>query len=144
MKSLALVYAVLILAVGLAVLFLAAAAFGAGPVVDEVERDGVDLLYAALAALVAGGGGLLMRRPQDVFRAKRAQNGTQAPEGKMSTAQLALDSIRAHELTCEEHRREMRGELEKLHARISDVKGRVADVQADVSYIKGLLDGKEK
>ena len=118
-----------------------------GPVVAEAEKDGVDLLYAALAALVAAGGGLFVKRPQDVIRERRAQNGTQAApagNGRVDAGQRALDELAQHEEHCRERTKAVYGRIDGVEARLAGVERTVADVKADTAYIRGLLEGRQK
>ena len=126
-------------------LLTATGAFAADPsIVQEVERDGVDALYAAIAAAITGAIGLYLKRPQDYMAERRASRHGEPDERKMDIAQVALDSIRAHELACEEYRRETKGEMDKLHARISSVKDDVAETKRDVAVIRAILEERRE
>lgn len=101
----------------------ATAGADAAAIADEVEREGIDMLYVALAAAVTAVAGWLAKRPQDYLRdRKAAQNGAQAPvaahDGKADLGQIAYDAIKAHELKCEER-------LKELHARVSSLRDEV-------------------
>ena len=110
-----------------------------GALVVEAEKDGIDLLYAALAAVVAGAGGMFLKRPQDMLADRRAaQDGSQGvSEGSVDAGARALDELKQHEDHCAERYR-------KVHERIDDVEKRLAAVQSDVSYIRGLMEGQQR
>ena len=112
-----------------------------GAVVDEAEREGVDLLYAALAALVTAVGGWLVKRPQDYIAERRAaQNGSQGVSGAIpgeAKAHEVEGELKEHLRDCKEYRREMRDELRRLYERLDGVAG-------DVRYIKGRMDGPQQ
>ena len=112
-----------------------AAGADTGALVDEAEREGIDLLYAGLAALATAVAGWLAKRPQDIARdRKAAQEGTQAPPAQ-GKAHEVEDELKEHLRDCKEYRREMREELRRLYGRMDEVAG-------DVRYIKGRMDGQ--
>ena len=129
-----------------------------GPLVDEVEREGIDLLYAALAAAVTAVAGWFVKRPQDYMRERKSrQNGSggaSGGNGDHSTAKLALDAIRAHELACREREErererqdkqaaEWREEIRRLHGRIDTLTKETAELNGNVQRLFGRLEGKD-
>ena len=105
-------------------------------VVDEVERGGIDALYAALAAAVTALAGWLVKRPQDIARdRKAAQGGAQAvTEPK---AREVESELKEHLRDCKEYRREMRDEIRRVH-------GRLDELAQSVHRIEGLLEGRKQ
>ena len=99
----------------------------------ETIDDGIDAIWAGLV------GALLwfLKTPQDWIRERK--NGTNG--GNPSIAQVALDSIRAHEIACEEYRKEQREETRRLHGRIDEQNKTMADIAADVAYLRGKAEG---
>ena len=121
--------------------FLADAAYAESAIEiaeDESIRGGIDAVWAGLGALLAGAIGVFLKRPQDVLRERReGTNGT----GSQSIAQVALDAIRAHENTCERYREEQREETRRIHGRIDEVHQKMAEIAADVAYLRGKAEG---
>ena len=103
---------------------------------DESIRGGIDAVWAGIGALLVGIAGWLAKRPQDVIRERR--EGT---DENPSTAQLAFDSIRAHEIACEEYRKEQREEIRRIHGRIDEGNRTMAEISANVAYLRGKADG---
>ena len=134
------------------------------PVIAAVEAQGMEAatvgLIVAVSSAVTAIAGWIGRQGWD--KRKAAQGGAQsvsegdpARGGERSIGQAAYDAMEAHRLTCEEldrqrreqwddFRKEMREEHEKLHARISESNKTWAQVQSDVSYIKGLIEGQQQ
>ena len=106
------------------------AAWGAGPVVAEVEEDSLSALFTGLAGLLSGLGIWLTKTVYD----KRSH-----PGGNL--AAQALDSIKAHERLCEENRRQNRKEHEKLHERVSglrnEMSGKLDTLTKEVAELNG-------
>ena len=129
--------------------------------VDEVEREGIDMLYAALAAAVTAIAGWLVKRPQDMVRERKAaQNGSGALPGgnaaqqALEVARQALEEIRKHEQRCEEREerererqeaqaREWREEIRRLHGRIDTLTKETGELNGNVQRLFGRLEGKE-
>lgn len=120
------IFVLLALGVGLLAGSCAAAE---SPVLIEAEKDGVDLLYAALASAVTAAAGWFGKGGLDHFRGKR--NGAKDEEARRMAAE-ALQAIREHDAHCDER-------TEQLHGRINAVKDDVAHVRADVAFIRGRL-----
>ena len=111
-------------------------------VVAEAEKGGVDLLYAALAALVAGGGGLFLKRPQDMVRERRAQAGAQAVSGgngRVDAGHRALDELAEHERQCQSRMRAVYARIEKVEERLARLEEKVGRAAEDIAYIRGIL-----
>ena len=134
-----------IVSAGLLLAFLMAAvgnvAADTGAVVAEAEKDGIDLLYAALAALVAGGGGLFLKRPQDVYRERMAQNGSSGASGggTVDAGHRALDELAEHERQCVERMKAVYARIEGVEARLGRLEEKVGRVAEDISFIRGVL-----
>ena len=111
----------------------------------EVVAEGVDGLTAALIALVTAVAGWLGKQGSDSYRRRNGGQGApQAPTGggvaEGAMWKMVVDDLAKHEADCAKYRKETREEIRRLHGRIDDVARDVADIKADVAYLRGKAD----
>ena len=87
-------------------------------VIEEAEKDGIQLLYAALASAVTLVAGWFAKRPQDLVRERRNGNGG-------AKADVVAEALKTHEAACE--KREA-----ITHKRIDHVKEELGLLRAEV------------
>ena len=128
-----------------------------GALVDEAEREGIDLLVAGLVAIVSAVGGLFLKRPQDMVRERRAaQGGAEGASGavvqpvvaetpgKVDAGERALHELEQHEEHCRERTAAIYARIEGVEAKLSAVESKLSSVQSDTSYIRGLMEGRQQ
>ena len=105
-KEYAPLWIVICLLIAMMVVTVAIAQSTEQTIVETTAVDGIDAIWAALGAILAGIAGAFLKRPQDYMRERRERingsNGKSHDIGK-----LAYDAIVSHELKCEERYREI-------------------------------------
>ena len=92
----------------------------------EVAKDGADALIQALLLALGPGGALAGWWASKKHQARKNGHGVH-DDGRVDAGQLALDSIRAHEIKDEENERERNAQLGTLHDRITKLRDDVSE-----------------
>ena len=88
-------------------------AWGANPVLEEAEKEGVDLLYAALASAVTLGIGWLVKSPQDMRNSRKS------------------DALMEHEKECAQRYERMDKRMSNIETDVGYIRGRLAHFMGD-------------